>query len=158
MRRSFLGAVVFAALVLQVAVAGRIEIFGVRPDAVIIVVVYMSLAYGAAVGAILGFALGLAEFAIMATGAASLPLAGTVVGFLAGRYGTKIMYESYLVQLLILFSGVVIFDVINNVWLAPDQLAWNLARWSLPAAAYTAVVGVALVVLVERALGLRLVG
>lgn len=158
MRRSILSVVVLAALVLQAAVLGKIEILGVRPDAVMIIVVYMSLAYGAVVGAILGFGIGLAEFAIMATGVASLPLAGTVVGFLVGRYGTKIMYESYLVQLLILFAAVVIFDVINLVWLAPDQLAWNLARWSLPAAAYTAIVGVALVVLLERALGLRLVG
>jgi rod shape-determining protein MreD len=158
MRRSILGAVVFAVLVLQAAVAGKIEILGVRPDAVMIVVVYMSLAYGAAAGAILGFGIGLAEFAIMATGAASLPLAGTVVGFLVGRYGTKIMYESYLVQLLMLFGAVVVSDVINLVWLAPDQLAWSLVRWSVPAAAYTAIVGVALVVIIERALGLRLVG
>lgn len=158
MRRSVLGIVVLTALVLQTAVLGKIEILGVRPDAVTIVVVYMALAYGAVVGALLGFGVGLAEFAIVATGVASLPLAGTVVGFLVGRYATKIMYESYLVQFLILAASGVIFDTINLLWLAPEELIWNLLRWSLPAAAYTAVVGVAIVVLLERATGLRLVG
>jgi rod shape-determining protein MreD len=158
MRRSILGVLVFAALVLQTTILAKIEILGVRPDAVIIVVVYMSLAYGGVVGALLGFAVGLAQFAIMATSLASLPLAGTVIGFLVGRYGTKIMYESYLVQFLILLASGVIFDAINLLWLVPEEFLWNMVRWSLPAAAYTAIVGVALVVLLERAMGLRLIG
>ena len=147
----------FAALVLQVAVLGKLAILGVRPDAVMIVLVYMSLAFGAVVGAVLGFSFGLALFAIAATGVASLPLAGTVVGFLVGKYGTKIMHESHLVQFIIMVASVVVFDSINLLWLVPSEFAWNLVRWSLPAAVYTAALGVALVVLLERVFGMRLV-
>jgi rod shape-determining protein MreD len=157
MRRPLLGILVFAALLLQVTLFGKIEIFGARPDGVLIVLVYIALAFGAIVGSIVGFLVGLAQFAIMATALASLPLAGTVVGFAVGRYGTKIMYESYLVQLVIIFASVVIFDSINMLWSAPAGFGWSLARWTLPAAAYTALVGVGLVVVLERVFGMRLV-
>jgi rod shape-determining protein MreD len=157
MRRPLLWILVPVVLVLQVTVMSRIEVLGVRPDGVLILLVYLALSFGAVVGSVMGFALGLAQFAIMSTAMASLPLAGTVVGFVVGRYGTKIMYESYLVQMLIIFASVLVFDAINLVWSAPAGFAGNLLRWSLPAAVYTALVGVGLVVFLERLLGVRLV-
>jgi len=157
MRRSLLGIIVFVVLLLQVTLFSKIEILGVRPDGVLIVLVYIALAFGAIAGAIVGFLVGLAQFAIMATAVASLPLAGTLVGFTVGRYGTKIMYESYLVQLAIIFASVVVFDSINFLWSAPGGFSWSLARWTLPSAAYTALAGVAVVVVLERVFGMRLV-
>jgi len=157
MQRSFLWIFVFVALVLDVTIFTKLEILGARPDLVIVVLVYLAFSFGAVVGSVVGFLVGLAEFAIMSTTMASLPLAGTVVGFLVGRYGTKIMYESYFVQLAIIFASVVVFDSINLVWSAPSDFVTGLVRWSLPGAAYTALVGVGLVVLFERVLGLRLV-
>lgn len=129
MRRTFLWIFVVTALVLQVTLFTKIEISGARPDAVIVVLVYLAFSFGAIVGSIVGFLIGLAEFAIMSTTMASLPLAGTVVGFLVGRYGTKIMYENYLVQLAIIFASVLVFDSINLVWSAPSDLATDLVRW-----------------------------
>jgi rod shape-determining protein MreD len=157
MRRSFLWLFMFIALILQVTVFAKLEVFGARPDAVLIALVYIALAFGAVVGSVMGFLIGLAEFAIMSTTMASLPLAGTVVGFLVGRYGTKIMYENYLVRGLIILVSVVVFDSINLAWSAPAGFAANLLRWSLPGALYTAVVGVLLVVIFEKIVGLRLV-
>jgi rod shape-determining protein MreD len=157
MQRSFLWIFIFAALVLEVTLFAKLEILGVRPDAVIVVLVYLAFSFGAVVGSVVGFLVGLAEFAIMSTTMASLPLAGTVVGFLVGRYGTKIMYENYLVQLAIIFASVIIFDSINLVWSAPSDFVTDLVRWSIPGAAYTALVGVGLMVFFERVLGLRLV-
>jgi rod shape-determining protein MreD len=157
MQRKFLWVFVVTALALQVTLFARIEILGARPDAVLVVLVYLAFSFGAIAGSIVGFLIGLAEFAIMSTTMASLPLAGTVVGFLVGRYGTKIMYENYLVQFAIIFVSVIVFDSINLVWSVPSDLATNLVRWSIPGAVYTAVVGVGLVAFFERVLGLRLV-
>jgi len=157
MQRKFLWVFVATALALQVTLFARIEILGARPDAVLVVLVYLAFSFGAIAGSIVGFLVGLAEFAIMSTTMASLPLAGTVVGFLVGRYGTKIMYENYLVQFAIIFFSVIVFDSINLVWSVPSDLAADLVRWSIPGAVYTAVVGVGLVAFFERVLGLRLV-
>ena len=157
MRRTFLWLFLFVALVLDVTVLSKAEILGARADAVLIALVYISLTFGAVVGSITGFMVGLAQFAIISTTVASLPLAGTVVGFLVGRYGTKIMYESYLVQVLIIFVSVVVFDTINLLWSVPAESLTDLLRWSLPGALYTALAGVGLVIVFERIFGLRLV-
>jgi rod shape-determining protein MreD len=157
MRRTFLWLFLFVALVLDVTVLSKAEILGARADAVLIALVYISLTFGAVVGSITGFMVGLAQFAIISTTVASLPLAGTVVGFLVGRYGTKIMYESYLVQVLIIFVSVVVFDTINLLWSVPAEFLTDLLRWSLPGALYTALAGVGLVIVFERIFGLRLV-
>jgi rod shape-determining protein MreD len=156
MRRTLLWVLVFVALVLQVTAVAKIEILGTRPDTVLVVLVYVALAFGAVVGCLVGFAVGLAELAIMSNAVASLPLAGTVVGFVVGKYATKIMYESVIVQILIIFASVVIFDVINMLYLAPGEFAGNFLRWSLPGAAYTALLGAGLVFLLERVFSVRL--
>ena len=143
------------AIVLKLTLFTKTEILGIRPDATVIVLVYVALSLGPVVGALLGFLLGLAEFTILSTSMASMPLAGTVAGFLVGRYGTKVMHESYAVQLLILFLAVVVMDVINFAWYDPAALSIILLRYTLPGGLYTAVVGVFMAFIVERIAGLR---
>jgi rod shape-determining protein MreD len=157
MRKSTLWLLVLLALILQVTVFTKIEIWAVRPDASIIVLVYLALGLGALAGTLFGFLLGLAQLSILSISMASAPLAATLVGFLVGKYGTKVMYESYLVQLLIIFLAVMIFDAVNFAWSSPGQLLGTLVRYSVPGAAYTAVVGVLLALVVQRIMGLRLV-
>ena len=157
MRKFSLWFAVLVILILQVTLFRRIEIWGVRPDAVMVVLVYMALAFGPVVGAIFGFFICLAEFSILASALASLPLAGTLIGYLVGRYGTKIMYESYLVQMVIIFASVIVFDVINFIWLSPADFWVGFMRYTIPGALYTALAGVIVVALVERVGGMRII-
>jgi rod shape-determining protein MreD len=156
MRKRSLWVLALVTIILKLTLFTRIEIWGIRPDATVIVLVYIALGMGPVVGALLGFLLGLAEFSILSTSMASMPLAGTVAGFLVGRYGTKVMHESYPVQILILFLAVLVMDVINFVWYDPEALSIILLRYTLLGAVYTAVVGVVMVFIVERIAGLRL--
>jgi rod shape-determining protein MreD len=156
MRRLSLWLLVFLALVLQVTVFGRLEVWNVRPDAEIIILVYVALGYGPVVGSLFGFMIGLVQLAVLTTGMASAPLAATVVGFAIGRYGTKIMYESLLVQMLLVFISVLAYDAIGFVWMDAGSAGWHLVRYSVPAGVYTALVGGVLVLIVERIAGLRL--
>jgi hypothetical protein len=105
-----------------------------------------------------GFLVGLAEFSILSTSMPSMPLAGTIVGFLVGRYGTKIMHETYPVQIMITFLAVVVMDVVNFAWYDPGALSIIFARYTLLGGLYTAIVGVVMVFVVERIAGLRLAG
>ena len=157
MRRFPLWLLVVLVLAFQLTVFRKIELWGMRPDASVIILVYMGLGLGPMVGAVFGFLLGLANLSILSTSMASLPLAGTLVGFIVGRYATKVMYESYLVQLVILFVGVILFDLVNFTWADPSGLPVRLVRYSLGSAAYTAIAGVVLAVTIERIIGLRLV-
>jgi rod shape-determining protein MreD len=156
MRKSSLWVLALLALILKLTLFNKIEIWGIRPDATVIVLVYVALGMGPVVGALLGFLLGLAEFSLMSTSMASMPLAGTVSGFLIGRYGTKVMHESYPVQILITVLAVLVMDTINFVWYDAAALPVVLVRYSLLGGVYTAVVGVIMVFVVERIAGLRL--
>jgi rod shape-determining protein MreD len=157
MRKSSLWLLVLIVLVLQVTLLSRIEIMGVRPDATIIVLVYVALGLGSVVGSLLGFLVGLAKLGILSASVASMPLAGTLVGFLVGRYARRIVYQSYLVQMLIIFLSVLVFDTVNFMWNSPEAFGVSMLRFSLGSAVYTSVVGVATVFVLERILGLRLV-
>lgn len=157
MRRFSLWFLVLVLLILQVTLFRKIEVWGVRPDAVIVVLVYVALAFGPVVGSTFGFFICLAEYSVLASALASLPLAGTLIGYLVGRYGTKIMYESYLVQLVIIFFSVIVFDIINYIWLGSPEFWLALLRYTIPGALYTALAGVIVVAVVERLGGLRLI-
>ena len=156
MRKRSLWVLALLTIILKLTLFTRIEIWGIRPDATVIVLVYVALGLGPIVGALLGFLIGLAEFSILSTSMASMPLAGAVAGFLVGRYGTKVMHESYPVQLLITFLAVLAMDVINFAWYDPAALSGILLRYTLLGGLYTAVVGVVMVFIVERIAGLRL--
>lgn len=157
MRKSSLWLLILLALVLQASLFSKIEVWGVRPDSVLIVLVYVALGLGPITGALLGFLMGLAQLSILSTSMVSAPLAATIVGFVVGKYGTKVMYESYLVQFVIIVTGVLLFDAINFAYSSPTQLPVAILRFSIAGGLYTAAVGVVLVVVIERIMGLRLV-
>jgi len=158
MRKSSLWVLALLMIILKLTLFTRAEVWGIRPDVTVIVLVYVALGLGPVAGALLGFLLGLAEFSILSASMASMPLAGTVTGFLIGRYGTKVMHESYPVQLLIVFLAVLVMDVINFAWYDPAAMPIILVRYTLLGGLYTAVVGVIMVFIVERIAGLRLEG
>ena len=157
MRKFSLLLLILITLLLQVSLFGRIEVLGVRPDSALIILVYIALALGPIAGSFFGFLIGLGQVAILSTSMASAPLAATIVGFLVGKYGTKVMYESYLVQFLIMVIGVIIFDAINFAFYNPAELPVTILRFSIAAGLYTAALGIVLVIVIERIVGLRLV-
>jgi rod shape-determining protein MreD len=157
MHKFSLWLLVLITLLLQVTLFTRIEVGGIGPDPALIMLVLVALALGPVVGMLFGFLMGFSQLAILSTSMVSAPLAATVVGYLVGKYGTKIMYESYLVQFLILVLGVLAYDIINFAISSPGQLGLILVRFSLGSALYTAAIGVMLVVFIERIVGLRLI-
>ena len=157
MNKLSLWLLILITLTLQVTLFTRIEVWGIGPDPALIVLILVALALGPVVGMLFGFLIGLSQLAILSTSMVSAPLAATVVGYLVGKYGTKIMYESYLVQFLIIVLSVLLFDVINFAVSSPGHLLLILVRFSVGSAFYTAAVGVMLVVFMERIVGLRLI-
>lgn len=157
MNKLSLWLLILITLALQVTLFTRIEVWGIGPDPALIVLILVALALGPVVGMLFGFLIGLSQLAILSTSMVSAPLAATVIGYLVGKYGTKIMYESYLVQFLIIVLSVLLFDAINFAVSSPGQLLLILVRFSVGSAFYTAAVGVMLVLFMERIVGLRLI-
>jgi rod shape-determining protein MreD len=157
MRRTSLWLLTLLVLVLHLTLFRRIGVWGIRPASAVIVTVYVALGLGPVGGSLFGFLVGLAQLSILSGSAVSLPLAGTVIGFLTGRYGTKIMHESYLVQMVILFLAVLIYDAVNLAIGVPGGFLNGFLRFSLGTALYTALAGTLIAVVIERIAGFRLV-
>ena len=89
-----IGAIVLAAVLLQVTFFSYLEIFGTTPDFVVVVVAVIGLLGGAVIGAVIGFAAGmLLDISLLETlGVSSLVLLS--VGYLAGRYRESFEIDS----------------------------------------------------------------
>ena len=75
-----------AALFLQMILSDFLTIRGLRPDFILIFVVYLSLRWGSLAGIIAGFSLGLVEDFFSAGSLMGLaPLTKSITGFLVGR-------------------------------------------------------------------------
>jgi rod shape-determining protein MreD len=89
-----LGAIVLAAVLLQVTFFSYFHIFGATPDFVVVVIAVTGLLGGAVIGAVTGFAAGmLLDVVLLETlGVSSLVLLS--VGYLAGRYRESFEIDS----------------------------------------------------------------
>lgn len=75
-----------AVLLLQMSLSDLLTIRGLRPDFILIYVVYVSLKWGSLTGVIAGFSMGLMEDALSAGSLMGLaPLTKSLTGFLVGR-------------------------------------------------------------------------
>ena len=87
-------------LVLQTSVFHRIPIGGMKPDLVIIIVVYLGLVKGAEIGSLSGFVFGLIEDVMSGTYLGSNALAKTIIGFFCGIGGKRLYTHSMFSQFL----------------------------------------------------------
>lgn len=89
-----IGAIVLAAVLLQVTFFSYLSIFGASPDFVVVVIAAIGLLGGAVIGAVSGFAAGLLlDISLLETlGVSSLVL--LLVGYLAGRYRESFEIDS----------------------------------------------------------------
>lgn len=113
-----IGLIVLAAVLLQTSFFSFVELFGVSPDLLAVVVVSLGLLGGGVVGAVCGFAAGilLDSFLLQTLGISSLAL--LLVGYLAGRVREGVEISNSLIPPL-LIAG---FTVVAGAALAAMQL------------------------------------
>lgn len=86
----------FPVLVLQTTIIPLIEISGVIPDLILILLVFYSIRQGHIYGSILGFTFGLFYDLITGSLLGSAMLSKTVVGFVAGYFSNENKRDAYL--------------------------------------------------------------
>ena len=100
-------------MVLQTSVLHRIPIGGMKPDLVLIIVVYLGLVKGAEVGTLSGFIFGLIEDVVSGTYLGSNALAKTIVGFFCGVGGKRLYTHNMFSQILFVSLSSVINIVLR---------------------------------------------
>ena len=151
-RHTLIGLLVF---VVQWLVLGRLSIFGVTPDAVLLYVAWLALRYGRRHGLVAGFALGFLMDAV--TGLWGIHMfVKSLVGFLVGLFPAS-ERETLLILPQQAFTGGLVISLFHNgllvLMLALDSGARSsfllLGLW-LGAALYTAVVATISTLLLSR--------
>lgn len=145
-----LSAAVF--LTLQATLAGRLALGAVAPDFVVVCVVLYALQHGPVAGSLFGFVLGLVVDLGNPGYLGLNALTKTVVGFGAGRLGSATSPGS-VVMFVVFLAAAFVHDVLYYflyLWPRVGGAFASIFTIALPAALYTAVVGI----VVERLLAL----
>ena len=155
-------ALIMIATFLDVALTGRIEVFGARPDLAIILVIFFGLFGGAGRGMESGLVAGLLKdiFALDYFGINVLILG--LVGLISGLAGSKISRESRSTQ----FISVLSFSALSMLvhFLAVNLKSGSFAGFGLfqylagsilPVSAYTAIVSIPIFAKLIGAYGLK---
>lgn len=134
-----------AALLIQSTLAELISVQQIKPDFVLIVLVFMSLSDGHIMGTTFGFLSGWIQDVYAPQYLGLNALCKSIVGFFVG-YGSGGVIESNLVvQGIILFVATLFHDALYFLiysWNTADGYGWYLLRYGLPTALYTTIAGV----------------
>ena len=145
---------IFVALLLQASWVDTIAIFGITPDVVIIVLVFVGITRGQIEATILGFISGLLiDIYNPGAGLGINALANSLVGFGVGYSRVGVVAEDTQVQAAILFAATLLHDIIFFVF-SLDPI--KILSVGLSTAVYTTVLGIAFAFALTRFLSLRI--
>ncbi|MHB8984398.1 MAG: rod shape-determining protein MreD [Eubacteriales bacterium] len=130
-------------LLLQTTVLNFITIFGVKPDLVMLVVVFNGFLLGTREGAFLGFAGGIMEDLFTGSYIGLNALSKMAAGYLAGAFGVGLYKENPIIAAVVTLVSTTAALVINYALLLLVKIYvpsfYAFFRIILPVAAYTAI-------------------
>jgi rod shape-determining protein MreD len=140
-------------LVLQVTLAHRIGIAGIRPDLLVAFVVYFGWMRGAIAGTVGGFCVGLYQDLDAAGPLGMNALSKAVVGFLVAKAGFRVHRSNVAVRFVFFFVAMLVHDLIYfGIDTAGDagQLLRRMVFGTIPTALYTSVCTLLLLRMMEH--------
>lgn len=140
------------ALLIQASLAARASIFGVTPDLVLLVLVYIGISGGRVDGVVFGFLAGLLQDTYAPGHMGTNALAKSIVGFVVGYGRGGVEAESYLVQGSIVFGAVLLHDLVYFICYSGRDLPgifFMLLRYGVGAAFYTTILSIFLSILLS---------
>lgn len=140
------------ALLIQTSWTHAIEIAGIRPDVVLIVIVYIGIRSGQLEATIFGFVSGFLLDVYNPEFMGVNAFANAVVGFAVGYSRVGIVAEDLRVQVLVLLLAGLLHDVLYFALSSvsnPLKVVSSILRYGIGTAVYTAVTGLLIVFLVS---------
>jgi len=135
----------------------KLALFDVRPDLVLLTLVYVALSGGHIEGTLLGFFAGFLQD-VYAPGHFGLnALVKSIVGFAVGYGHGSIVIENILTRGLILFGAAFGHDVVYFIFYYGGDwrpVLSSILRYGLPTALYTMLLGVGISILFSRTMGI----
>ena len=135
------------AFILQTTWVHAFEIIGLRPDLVVLVLIYIALRSGSFEATLLGFAIGFLQDIEMPHNLGLNALANSVIGFAVGWVRLHITADNFLVQISLIFGAVLLHDLIY--YIGDSSIVWSeipffWLRYGPGRALYTSLIGMLL--------------
>lgn len=132
------------ALILQTTWVYQLDVAAIRPDLIVLVLLYIALAAGSFQATILGFAVGFVQDIDMPDNLGLNALLKSTLGFAVGWARSRIRAESVQVLAVVIFAAVLVHDL--AYYLGDSGIAWSdvpyfWLRYGLGRALYTTLVG-----------------
>lgn len=108
-----IGFVLLFGIILQTTVVNYIAIFGVKPDLLLIIVVYLGFKRGSLTGEISGFFGGFLEDLFTGNLIGINALAKTIIGYIVGLARGKLAFENTITQVVITFIATLVGVIIS---------------------------------------------
>ncbi|MFH1238670.1 MAG: rod shape-determining protein MreD [bacterium] len=138
-----IGLVILVALILETTVFNYLAIGGVKPDLLLIVVIYLALNKGALTGEISGFIAGFLQD-VFSGGLIGLnALVKTIIGNLVSLGRGKLAFENVITQVVITLavslSGVILMIPVKMIFVGGAVSYWRMFTDGLIAVVYNAI-------------------
>jgi rod shape-determining protein MreD len=146
---------VLLTLVAQVALVNRIDLWGIRPDLALLLLVFLAQRRGPVFGTVLGFCIGLLEGLLQPHTLGMQCLAKSVLGFGIGKLSQQLVAESLVLLAVLLGLSVLVHDAIFLLAYTHLSLPRFFSMYftiAIPTAIYTALAG-GLIAVVASAIG-----
>ncbi len=132
------------AFILQTTWVEFLAISSLKPDLVLLVLIFAALRQGSTPATLLGFAVGLLQDAYMPADFGLNALLKSTVGFAVGYGRSRVVGDSVQVQVALIFAAVLAHDLVyyvgtSAIGLADAPFFW--VRYGLGRALYTGLVG-----------------
>jgi rod shape-determining protein MreD len=117
--------VFLCAMIVQTTLLQFLTVAGVKPDLVLVIVIYLGLIEGPNLGCLSGFSLGLFEDAYSGISLGGVnALSKTIVGFLSGLLGKRLYTQSLFAHMICVGVGTVL-DVLLSLSLHGFHPGWK---------------------------------
>jgi rod shape-determining protein MreD len=135
------------AFILQTTWIHTFEIVGLKPDLVILLLIYIALRAGSFEATLLGFAIGFIQDVDMPDNLGLNALANSIIGFAVGWIRLHVTGDNFLVQIALIFGAVLLHDLIYCI--GDSAINWSEApffwlRYSPGRGLYTGLIGAVL--------------
>jgi len=145
---------ILAFLVLQSTFAMSIELFGVRPNLLIVFIISVALLRGRVEGAYVGFFTGLGQDIFTGKILGFYALLGLYLGLLIGSINKRLYRENFLVIIFFTFISSILYETIVFIFgvylFTKDSYFKALGEVILPEAAYNVIASIFIYILVIK--------
>ncbi len=145
-------------LLLQLTLADRLGIMGIRPDLTILFLVFLGARRGPVMGTLLGFVVGLMQDLLVPELLGMNMLAKSILGYGVGRVTGSLMLDNMGIRLGLVGVSVLLHDFIYLLaytGLDIPRLFIMFISQSIPTAIYTALVGLVIIMVASAVGGAR---